>query len=599
MQQMEPFLKKSQKLSNDETAKKEDSPIIKNKSSLKSPLKNEVTRIQEEILPFKGSNSKIDENISTFTSIQIESQTLVQNSEIETNQCESNLPNGIGRDSLKEMKPISKVTTAKIIAVGNPGAGKSTILNSLAEEVLFKSGVSVGKGMTYKLDEAENKNGHFLDTPGLADEELRKKAGEAISEGLRKGGSYKVIFFVTQESGRVNHQDATTLKLVLEAAPDIGRDYGIVVNKVSRGVLKTLKEEALKFDFLNTLFAGIPEGQKCVYSNVRFFGRMSDLEDEKDKLFSPTEFKDDSDLSLNDFVHGWIPTVEITDTNVADIDIELFDDMTKKMESMAQQLQEKDEQWKEERRQLEEQRIKENEETRRIMMELENLRKIDAEESKRQIKELEDQRIKDSEESRKLQEETEQEMRTLLEQQMYDLLEKQREELEVKKKEEWEALEDQRRRDVEENQKKEIEMTIKLEKLKKDQEMSEQNRQLEIKALEDQVYILQSEEKNPLRSQVNAPGTSKRFSSWLKSWTGKQSELITEEEINWSKPHELMYDSVLRKKQIATLRNSFGPDLKICHYATNLAKITYDQYFVTDGAYIMEFGSGDLQVKYC
>ena len=592
MQQMEPFLTQSQKLSNDETSQKEDSPIIKTKSALQSP--------------FKGSNSKIDENIPTFTTIQIESQSLVQNSAIanvipaiETNQCESNLSNGNGRESLKEIKPISKESLSKIIAVGNPGAGKSTILNSLAEEVLFKSGVSVGKGMTYKLDEAENKNGHFLDTPGLADEELRKKAGEAISVGLRKGGSYKVIFFVTQESGRVNQQDATTLRLVLEAAPDIGRDYGIIVNKVSKGVLKTFKEEALKFDFLNTLFAGIPEERKCVYSNVKFFGRISDLEDEKDKLFSPTEFKDDSDLSLNDFVHGWIPTVEITDTNVADIDIELFDDMTKKMESMAQQLQEKDDLWKEERHQLEAQRIKENEETRKMMKELQKLRKIDAEESKRQIKELEDQRIKDSEESRKLQEETEQEMRTLLEQQMYDLLEKQREELEVKKKEELEALEDQRRRDVEENQKKEIEMTIKLEKLKKDQEMSEQNRQLEIKALEDQMHILQSEEKNQLRSQVNAPGTSKRFSSWLKSWTGKQSELIREEEMNWSKPHELMYDSVLRKKQLATLRNSFGPDLKICHYATNLAKIIYDQYFVTDGAYIMEFGSGDLQVKYC
>ena len=606
MQQMEPFLTKSQKLSNDETAQKEDSLIIKNKSALQSSLKNEVTSMQEEILPVKGSNFKIDKNIPTFTSIQIESQSLVQKSAIanvipaiETNQCESNLSNGNGRESLKEIKPISKETTSKIIAVGNPGAGKSTILNSLAEEVLFKSGVSVGKGMTYKLDQAENKNGHFLDTPGLADEELRKKAGEAISEGLRKGGSYKVVFFVTQESGRVNHQDATTLKLVLEAAPDIQNEYGIIVNKVSKGALKTFKEESLKFDFLNTLFAGIPEERRCVYSNVRFFGRISNLEDEKDTLISPNELKDDSDLSLNDFVHDWIPTVAISDTNVADIDIELFDETTKKMESMAQQLQEKDEQWKEERRQLEAQRIKENEETRRMVMELENLRKIDAEESKRQIKELEDQRIKDSEESRKLQEETEQEMRTLLEQQMYDLLEKQREELEVKKKEEWEALEDQRRRDIEENQKKEIEMNIKLEQLKKGQEINEQNRQSEIKALEDQMQILQSEEKNQLKSQDAHPAASKRFGSWLKSWIGNQSELIMEEELNWSKPHELMYDSVLRKKQIATLRNSFGPDLKICHYATNLAKITYDQYFVTDGAGIMEFGSGDLQVKYC
>merc|ERR1712008_158113 len=148
-----------------------------------------------------------------------------------------------------------------------------------------------------------------------------------------------------------------------------------------------------------------------------------------DTLISPNELKDDSDLSMGDFVHDWIPTVEISDTNVADIDIELFDETTKKMESMAQQLQEKDEQWKEERRQLEAQRIKENEETRRMMMELENLRKIDAEESKRQIKELEDQRIKESEQSKKLQEENEQEIRTLLEQEMYDLLKKQREEL--------------------------------------------------------------------------------------------------------------------------------------------------------------------------
>ena len=77
------------------------------------------------------------------------------------------------------------MSTVKIIAVGNPGAGKSTLLNSLGGEVLFKSGLKVGSGVTYQLDEKENANGHFLDTPGLADEELRKQAGKAISEGLR------------------------------------------------------------------------------------------------------------------------------------------------------------------------------------------------------------------------------------------------------------------------------------------------------------------------------------------------------------------------------------------------------------------------------
>ena len=225
---------------------------------------------------------------------------------------------------------------------------------------MFKSGVNAGGGLTYELDEQQNKNGHFLDTPGLADEVLRKKAGEAISEGLRKGGSYKVIFFVTQESGRVNQQDATTLNLVLDAAVEIGMDYGIIVNKVPKRILKLFEDEAKKIDFLNSLFAGIPEERKCVYSNVRFFGRMSSLADKDDTIISPTELKDDSDVTLLDFVDKIVPKIKITETRVTEIKTDMFEEMKNQMESMARQLQEKDEQWKEERRQLEVQRIKDH-----------------------------------------------------------------------------------------------------------------------------------------------------------------------------------------------------------------------------------------------
>lgn len=242
----------------------------------------------------------------------------------------------------------------KIIAVGNPGSGKSTVLNSLAGEVLFKAGVNIGQGLTFELDEATNKNGHFLDTPGLADEKLRKAAGKAISDGLRKGGQYKVLFFVTQEAGRVNQQDATTLRLVLEAAPEIGTQYGVIVNKISKPVLEKLKDK--KDDFLNTLFAGIPDDKRCVFSNVAFFEKVIELEDRENVWPNPEELKDDSGMSLLQFVHEKIPDVQITSEKVSDVKIDEFEELNKKMEEMAQEMLEKDKKWKEERRKFEEQR---------------------------------------------------------------------------------------------------------------------------------------------------------------------------------------------------------------------------------------------------
>merc|ERR1712051_1007485 len=68
---------------------------------------------------------------------------------------------------------------------------------------------------------------------------------------------------------------------------------------------------------------------------------------EEDKFLSPTEFKDDSDLSLNEFVLDLIPTVGIDKTKVAEIDINAYDEMTKKIEILSQELKNKDKQWKE------------------------------------------------------------------------------------------------------------------------------------------------------------------------------------------------------------------------------------------------------------
>ena len=110
--------------------------------------------------------------------------------------------------------------------------------------------------------------GYYMDTPGLSDVKLRKAAGKSISEGLRKGGNYKIVFFVTEQAGRVNAQDATTMKLVLDAAPEIGQKYGVVVNKVNQKIIKRFHNETVKMDFLLTLFAGIPDQNRCVFDRV-------------------------------------------------------------------------------------------------------------------------------------------------------------------------------------------------------------------------------------------------------------------------------------------------------------------------------------------
>ena len=96
------------------------------------------------------------------------------------------------KQKIKEQKTTA-TDSLQIIAIGNPGCGKSTTLNYLAKQVLFKSGPSIGTGLTYKLDKKATSvkmNGEmaqitFCDTPGLNDARKRKAAGEAISEALK------------------------------------------------------------------------------------------------------------------------------------------------------------------------------------------------------------------------------------------------------------------------------------------------------------------------------------------------------------------------------------------------------------------------------
>ena len=221
-----------------------------------------------------------------------------------------------------------------IIVIGNPGAGKSTILNGLAGEVLFTSGISLGNGLTYQLDEKRNEKGIFFDTPGLADDTHRESAGKAISTALRRGGFFKILFFVLTESGRIVIQDVTTIKLVLDAVPEIKNNYGIVINKIPKNVEKALTSSETKAVFLTKLFAGIPEDQRCTESNVTYLPFDYKLHEENNKLVNLNDLKPLQGAAFKDFVCNQIPTINLTVDKAGDIATNEFDKMNSALKAL-------------------------------------------------------------------------------------------------------------------------------------------------------------------------------------------------------------------------------------------------------------------------
>lgn len=243
-----------------------------------------------------------------------------------------------------------------IMAVGNPGAGKSTLLNYLACEVLFKSGRSIGKGLTYCLDIKESKRGRFIDTPGLADRFLRKKAGEAISEALKAGGSYKILFFITNVDGRFMDQDLTTMKLVLDAAPEIEKNYGIVVNKVSKEVAEDVKEdESLGAELLTYLFSGIPSDRRCAASNITYVIYNNKYRAKNNLLIKRGELTTLDGMAFEKFVYGEVPVVQLTKGRADDVKVDDFEAVTEKIEMMEKKMRDSQNEFKKQQAELKEQ----------------------------------------------------------------------------------------------------------------------------------------------------------------------------------------------------------------------------------------------------
>lgn len=123
-----------------------------------------------------------------------------------------------------------------IIVLGNPGAGKSSFLNTLAGEVFFPSGISLGSGLTKIVAEHQTREFTLIDTPGLddCDRKIREKAALEIEKPFSKyqGSRVKIVFVLTLEAGRFRRNDRITMDLLNDAI-GFKSHYSIIFNHQS------------------------------------------------------------------------------------------------------------------------------------------------------------------------------------------------------------------------------------------------------------------------------------------------------------------------------------------------------------------------------
>jgi GTP-binding protein EngB required for normal cell division len=226
-------------------------------------------------------------------------------------------------------KPVPPPTQGKKVMrfmfVGNPGRGKSTLANCIAKKIIFRAGASQdGYGVTDVLDIYIDEGGIvWVDTPGLADEKLRRAAAAAISRALKDGGETKIFFVISEHTGRFSPEDLTTMKLVLDACPEIGSDFGVIVNhcgkKFAQNFISQRQERS------EALFAKIPDR---ISPYIHAIAKIPELDEEENTIVDlPQDFLD---------FFEEVPSVALTPEKADNVNDEGFDEVRDKMSELVQ-----------------------------------------------------------------------------------------------------------------------------------------------------------------------------------------------------------------------------------------------------------------------
>ena len=174
------------------------------------------------------------------------------------------------------------------------------MLNSVAGSIIFPSGPS--ERLTENVKQKTFRNTTYCDTPGFQWGD-NTETGEAISMLLKDGGRCKVLFIVnvwkTSAGGWITREDNATMRLILDAAPEIGPDFGVIVNCCSK------KEIHDKKRFAKNIFHGIKA--KHHHGSIHFVDFYPNLEDKENVLIEASKIQ-----TLKDFLNKKVPVIKMT-----------------------------------------------------------------------------------------------------------------------------------------------------------------------------------------------------------------------------------------------------------------------------------------------
>ncbi|GJJ77056.1 hypothetical protein EMPS_09415 [Entomortierella parvispora] len=129
-----------------------------------------------------------------------------------------------------------------ILLIGNPGVGKSSILNTLGGN--FLSGYSCTSGLTTYVSKQDviidQKPYRLVDMPGIYDSAKEgSSSGDSVTdnhlkmlrEALNDGHAYVIFFVISPRNGRVDPSDLAMMQLVLEKM-DNGPTVGLIITQI-------------------------------------------------------------------------------------------------------------------------------------------------------------------------------------------------------------------------------------------------------------------------------------------------------------------------------------------------------------------------------